>query len=412
MRRIFLILSIFIIAFSISAQTITVLITTDPAYGKTTHYKEAERLLRADFPNAKIKLLGVDTTDGSTVSMDALLAAGRAPNIYYDAVMRTSKYMIPEYALPLDGLIRDIGKYKKDIMADYYKNGRLLGLPEPGGGFAMCLNMDILREVGYDPPANWTTDDFLKMCSLVKAKYGDKYIISNMHAANQSGDYIVNMWYASFGVNWYNNKNYDVSHVSDNGGAKVYAFFQELMKRGYIPANSATMTDDDRDAEWCKGNVVSTGYCPGWLVFQDSAIQQGTLAKKFDVKFVPFPRAAGIKKVPLYYYGAVYIVHKTGADADKVAARFVEYANGAWWQDFGKELAFPNRIDVTGPTNKHMIQIAKLLEENGVQDVGITDPRFTGRRAVQFEILQRVLQFKVSPEQGAREFQEALNAVK
>jgi len=407
-----LVLLFLVIPVLVFSQTVTILCPGDSKIGETTHLGEALRLAKKDFPKAEIKLLGVDTVDGSTISMDALLASGKAPNIYYDAVMRTSKYMVPEYALPLDEYIRDLDKYKKNILDEYRNNGKIYGLPEGGGGYSMCLNMDVVNSVGYKVPDNWTIDDFLKLCALVKAKYGDTKIITNMHAGSQSGDYIINLWYGSFGVKWYNDHNYDVARVADNGGAKVYAFFQDLMRKGYIPSNSATMTDDDRDLEWSKGNVVSTGYNPGWVVNQDAAIKQGILAKRFEVKFVPFPRAPGVTKTPLYYYGGVYVVHKTGTDADKVAARVVEYANGAWWQESQNFAIFPNRNDTKPPTDPVMRLIGKMIDANGIQDMGITDYRFTARRAVQYPILQKVLRFEVTPEVGIKMFQDALNAVK
>ena len=42
-------------------------------------------------------------------------------------------------------------------------NGKQLGLPMTGSAQGMAINLDIMKEIGYTVPDNWTIDDFLKM---------------------------------------------------------------------------------------------------------------------------------------------------------------------------------------------------------------------------------------------------------
>jgi len=371
-------------------------------------------MVQRDFPGTIIKLFKIDLTDGSSLTMDAMLAAGRAPNVYSDTMVRASKYILPSFALPLDGLIRDLGKYTKETLAPYRRDGKLLALPSPGGAQGMCINLDIMKEIGYTVPPNWTIDDFLAMAELVKQKYGGTKWATAMFAANQSGDYLNNNWYASFGVEWYG-KDYNTSKVADNGGAKVYEFYQKLVKAGYVPPNSATLKDFDCIQHWSKGNIAATAFYPNWAtLYIGQAIKQGTLARPFDYIFVPFPRAPGVSKVPTYYSGGALIVRKTGTAADAIAARFVEYANGPLAQGFSaSDGVMPTRTDAwIKNTDFHIGEIQKIIAEQGIQDVGLTDSRFTQRRGLQFPILQKVLNLEVTPEAAIAEFQAALSAVK
>lgn len=393
---------------------ITVLHSGDTTFADgTTLFGNAEALLLKDFPKAKITWAKIDLSDGSTLTMDAMLAAGTAPNIYMDTMVRASKYMVPEFALPLDNVVRDLAKYNPGVLEPYKKDGKLVALPTPGGAQGMLINLAIMKDIGYDVPQNWTLDDFSKMATLVKSKYAGTKWATGMFAANQSGDYLINAWYASFGVKWYGS-DYDTAKVADNGGAKVYEWYQTMVKNEWVPPNCATLNDDDYAAQWYRGQLAATAFFPNWTKgYFDTAVKEGL--QPFDYVFVPFPRAPGVDKVPTYISNAAIVVHKTGTDADVVAARLAEYINGAKAQgDLAKTAqVIPNRVDATAqPTDPHVQEVTLIVVANGVQDVGLTDSRFTERRSLQFPILQQVLAFKLSPAEAIALFQSKLSAVK
>lgn len=390
--------------------------TVSPMFGESA-VDVATRLIRDEFPNVAITNYQIDLSDGSTLTMDAMLAAGTAPNIYVDTTVRTSKYMVPEYALPLDEYVTDLDKYSPSALnANRGPDGKLYALPQHGGAQGMCINLDLMADIGYEVPENWTIDDFLEMAELVKQKYDGKKWATGMFAANQSGDYLINNWFASFGVDFYQNGNYDKSTIADTGGAKVYEFFQMLNEKGYIPPNSESLNDDDYCVQWQKGDLAATAFFPGWApVYLKAGRDNGYIEKDFAYKFVPFPRASNVDKVPTYYSGAVFIVHKTGNEkVDAIAARFAQYLNGQLVQERAvKESAVVStRTDVTPSTDPYIAQIAKILDENGLQDVGLNDPRFTIRRGLHYPILQKVLTSKLTPEEAIKLYQDKLSEVK
>lgn len=413
MKKIFMVLVALMMVMGLSAQTITVLHSGDTVFGDTSHFKIVEKLLKKDYPKVKIEWMKVDLSDGSALTMDALLAAGEAPNIYLDTTVRTSKYAVPEYALDLKGLIRDLDKYADISM--YMNNGKLYALPVSGSAQGMLINLDIMKDIGFTVKPDWSIADFLKMAELVKQKYSGKKWATGMFAANQSGDYLLNNWYASFGVNWYENGDYSKSTIAKNGGAKVYEFYQTLVKNGYVPPNAANLNDDDYAADWAVGKFAATAFFPSWCKpYFDTAIQQKLIEKPFEYMFVPFPRAPGVKKVGTYYSGSVAVVHKTGKDVDKIAARLVEYLNADESENlFAKYIGLiPDKKGLIMPTDPYVAQVGKIIADNGFQDVGLLDRRFTERRAAQYSILQQVLNFKLTPEEAIKKFNAALDGVK
>ena len=424
MRKMFMILLVLLMSVSFAfangaeemPNELVVLHSGDTTFSDgSTLFGRSTEMLKKDFPDITIKWNKIDLSDGSTLTMDAMLAANTAPNIYIDTMVRASKYMVPEFAVPLDPLVRDLNKYQEGVLDSYRSGGSLMALPVPGDAQAMLINLDLMEEIGYKVQPDWTIKDFLEMAELVKAKYNGKKFATGMFAANQSGDYLMNAWFASFGVKFYNAGNYDAAVIADTGGAKVYEFFQQLMKSGYIPFNSASLTDDDYCAQWMVGDIAATAFFPSWTKpYFDTALSQKLIDAPFKYTFVPFPRAPGVTKVPTYYSNGAMIVHATGTPIDKVSARLIEYINSPSLQGMLaiNKNVIPNRIDVKeSPNDARVQEVVAIVNTNGLQDVGLTDPRFTERRALQFPILQQVLTFKMSPDAAIQLYQKKLSSV-
>jgi ABC-type glycerol-3-phosphate transport system substrate-binding protein len=414
MKKLFIVLMAVMAMGAFAGPSIVALVA--PPGAGDTRVPDAVAKTLADFPGATIEVISINLADGSTMSMDAMLAAGTPPNVYVDTMVRASKYLVPEFAMPLNGLVRDLDKYQKGILEPYSRGGKVLALPQPGGAQGMCINLDIMRDIGFTVKPDWTVDDFLKMAELVKAKYQGKKWATGMFAANQSGDYLLHNWFPAFGAEYYKGGDYNKATIAQTGGAKVYAFYQALAAKGYIPPSASTLNDDDYAAQWANGLLAATAFFPGWCAgYLQTAMDQKMIDKPFDYAFVPFPRGPGVKAVPTYISNAAIIVHKTGKiDVDKISARLAEYINGPIGQDWATANmnTVSNRIDTKPPTNVHALAVANIAQKNGVYDCGLTDPRFTERRSLQYPILQKLLTGKLSPDEAIKAYESALSGVK
>ena len=416
MRKIFILFLGIIFSSILFAQTITVLTNAVTVHDGKTIYTIAEDMLKKDFPNVKVQYQIIDVTAGSTMTMDAQLAAGTPPNVYLDSSVRAGKYMDVNYALDLSKYIRDLSKYNKGALDQYYRSGKLLGLPQYGGAQGICVNLDIMKDIGFTVKWDWTIDDFMKMAQLVKDKYQGKKFATMLFAKDQSGDYLLHNWFEAFGAHYYVNNDYNNAVIAKTGGAKAYAFYQKLIKNGYVPANAATLNDDDYCLQWLSGNLAATTFFPNWTAgYIKTGIDQGIIAKAFNFTFVPFPRASGVTKVPTYINNGVYVVYNSpDKKINEIAARFVEYANGLAAQDLvvKYESCVSNRSDVPASVDPRVAEISKIVAQNGVYDAGLTDPRFTERRSLQFPILQKLFNFQISPEDAIKEYEAKLSAIK
>ena len=380
-----------------------------PGLGTDISWSTAK--LQEDFPGAEVTELQIDLADGSAMTMTALLAAGRGPNIYMDYIGRASSYIIADYALPLDSYIRDLDKYPAATLAAYRRNGNLLALPQTGSAQGMAINLELMADIGYEVPENWTIVDFLDMAELVKAKYGGEKWATGMFAGNMSGDYLLNNWFAAFGAEFYASGDYSKTTIKSTGGAEVYDFFQYLMSEGFIRSDAATQVDDDYVLDWAKGDLAATAFFQPWIKpYFDVVAEQGFAP--FDYKFVPFPRGVGVDRVPTYSSNAAIVVRDTRTDNDAVAARLAEYLNSAEIQTaiVLSKGALANRTDVSAfPDDPWTAQIQKIVRDNGLSDVGITNSKYMAARAQHFPILQKVLNMKITPEDAITAYEKALN---
>ena len=375
----------------------------------------ASARFHADFPDVKITALQVDRSDGSTLTMDAQLAAGTPPNIYRDFIGRVSKYYVPEYALDLAPHIRDLDQYNPGVLEPFKRDGMLMGLPAAGGVQAFGINLDITDAVGFEVRDDWTIDEFMDLAERVKQFYdGEKYVTA-LFAGNQSGDYLINNWFAAFGVRYYDPGDYSRTTIAETGGAKVYEFFQTLVRNGYVKDGAAMFTDDDYVLHWAGGEIAGGAYFPSWEpAYFQALMDQGRIEGPFRHKYVPFPRGPGVDSVPTYSSYEAFVVHRTDTEADVWAARLVEYMNDAIYQTVGcSVLAIsPSRSDVVVISDDpDFPKTAEIAQQNGLFDVGLTSPLYAATRPQHFPVLQKVLNLEVTPEEGIRDYERRLNAV-
>lgn len=370
-----------------------------------------------DYPDVTVTMIGLDITGGSTMTMDALLRAGMAPNLYRDWSGRVGKYLTPDFALPLDDYIRDLDAYYPSYLEAYTIDGQVLGLPSVASGQAMMINLDIMAEIGYEVPDNWTITEFLKMCKIVKNFYGGEKFGTGIYAANQSGDYIWSNWFPAFGAEFFADGDYSRSAIVDTGGEQVHAFFQDLVRNEFIPPHAGALRDYDIFTALGRGEIAALGFYPAWVeTYQNVAAEffnaKGEDYTPFEYKFVSFPSVTG-ESVPSYISGGATVIRKTGTEADAMAARFLEYLNSATVQTMATAYQMtPNRSDahILNP-DPRVLEVVEVLNAGGVYDVGLTQEWFAAVRPQHFPVLQKVLALAIEPYDSIREYADRVNAV-
>ncbi len=371
---------------------------------ETTYWIWAGEQFGAANPGVEIRQVVADIVSGSTITMDVLNAAGEPADIYTDYIGRVGKYMHPAWALPLDDYI-DLDVFVDGVLEPLKREGLVYGVPLTTNILGMIVNLDMLAELGIEPPGlDWTIDDFLKIA--VRIRDTSDYYAAGLFTGNQSCDYLYMNWFASFGTVMYND-DYTKSTVNTPAGIQTFKFLQYINESGFVSKGAEVFVDDDHLALWKDGKIAFSGGFNSWPT---------AFGVKFEnYKAIPFPRAPGVEKVPgcANYNGVV--VHKSDdEERNKMAAKFAAYISGPIVQKIILQSSggFSTVKDMTiTSTSQEYEGLQYIFENNGMWDQGIALPVFVEIRKQMFPILAKLYTGKITPEDAAVLFDKNVDAI-
>jgi ABC-type glycerol-3-phosphate transport system substrate-binding protein len=197
--------------------------------------------------------------------------------------------------------------------------------------------------------------------------------------------------------------------LENKGGANVWRFFKTLKDKGYIPNNSASLTDDDYALMWSKGQIAATAFFVPWTKpYFDSAIEQGLIKEPHRYSFVSFPNHA-----PACTNYSGIVVNKNTKHKEAVI-EFIKQLTGVESANVRAEatgsIAYIQGVTAK-PGDPHVAEINNIVSANGLYDLGVTNSWFAEVRGVGFPILQAVLSGKLSPEKAAEEYAKKVNEI-
>jgi ABC-type glycerol-3-phosphate transport system substrate-binding protein len=373
---------------------------------------------RAENPDVVLTTKHIDQSDGSTMTMDAMVAAGLAPDVYCDFLGRVSKYIVPEFALDLTPYMDDLDDYRDGVLEPFYRDGKLLGLPMPGGAQGMSLNVTMMREMGEPIPTDeeWTIARFLELAEKVKTFYNGERWVTGAFAANQSGDYLMWNWWASFGGTKFEGGDYSRTTANSEAGVKALEFLKLLHDRGYIEKEAPVLSDDDYAATWAQGKYLATAWFPSWSThYWPTAIAQGLIDEPHEEVFIRFPNGAGLDKVPAATSYPGIVVHRgDDEEINKLAARMAWHLNKPSIQEMSiqRDEVHSNRKSVTAVVNKDgWRQIDEIVAKNGTMDLGLTHQSFSPIRVLLYPRLQDLWNGKQTPAEALKQYEAETNAM-
>ena len=227
----------------------------------------AEALTRRAFPGTTFEYTLADLSTGADRTMRSLVAAGTPPSLYVDTFVRSASYLRPDFALDLRGYMDDLADYVPGALDGVMRNGAVLGLPLPGDAMGMAINLGLVAAVGFAPKdwATWTIAEFLELAEKVKAKYGGTKYVTELFAGNQSGDYLIRNWAASFGAEFFKGGDYSKTAINTPQGRAMLDFFLTLQTKGYVRPDWITQVDDDYVIDWASGKLAAAPFFYNWI---------------------------------------------------------------------------------------------------------------------------------------------------
>ena len=380
-----------------------------------------------EYPDVNIIDVPINVTDASTFSMDTRIAAGMPVHVYQDYMSRSLKYAKlktqtdqPIWAIDLKKYHTDLDKYLPGVLDPFIKDGQLLALPHPSWMVGMRLNLTLLDKAGYAPPTpeNWTLGEFIKMSLAVnQAKVPDTYP-TILFAENRSGDWMYMGWFASFGFTKLFTPDYSAPAVNNRQGYAVFDFWRTLWKAGLIPEDSA-MLNDDHMINWrVAGLLAAAGDRAGPVnseKYQQSLVDQEIIEKPYKTALYPFPKAAGVERVPVIIGYECLVGFDSGDEyVNRMIARFIWYLTNAEYQQVlcEENRYFPTRADVKVKLDPvefdWWYEAQYMMQQNGILDVGSTLSAYNDIRGAMYPQLQKMFTGEYTAQEALDAYDKAL----
>ena len=413
MRRVFILALLVVAAVASWAgaqdeEGVERIITITTAAMQGPDYDVIYDAMRAKYPNLRIRTIGLNSADGSTIPQDALIGAGIYPNVMGGFTGRTCKYMIQSEE---GWTVQDLRPLMsaadlRDFLdlEPWTVDGKILGLPAVIPAQAMILNLELLDAAGWEYPGDpWTVAQFGEMCEAVK-KVGKWGTIG--FAKNASADYLYMQWVGAFGAQLFAEGDYTKTVIDSPEGLAVFEFWDSWIDNGWAPPESVDLWDDAAIEYFQKGEVAAMGFRNDWTDgYMNSAITNQWIDEPFRTMMVPFPVAPGVKGAPSVGAGSTYLAYESGdPEVDAIAAEILLLTTGSARQStqVTNTGQFASRSSAAGtPTfaKAHLPElipqylkdwnvVKDIITEFGMLDVGYTLPMYYPIRAAMFPRLQ------------------------
>jgi len=280
-------------------------------------------------PNVNITLIIRDVSQGS-MTLDSLMAAGKPPDLCMDASWLFAKYLVPEFALPLEKYM-DLSKFQEELLVMYTRDSHVYAIPQNNVTIGFAVNLDMLDKIGYALPAQpeWVWDEFDRLSEKLKSNGINSTVIMT-----QAGLFSWNqMWAQSAGGTMFENNDYSKVTMNTPEYAEGLRYMKSLVDRGYTDPRPNECNDDTGIETFAAGKIfgctLQTGHVSGWV---PQMLKSGALEKEFKYTFLEVPHSPKVEHAAIDGYHSIVIAHNSEDEGrNKVVANFVKFIFSDKW---------------------------------------------------------------------------------
>lgn len=416
MKRIFLILAILLIIFSLNAQNITLLHEGDtltPGAEYPSVYQRAARIVEKEYPGVKVDLIQGTVQGALDITLETMVASGQAPNVVSITVMRASKFFRPGQALDLKLYAPEaLKKYLPTILSRVTRDGKVYAFPMMNSPLGLSLNLNLAKEAGFKVPApgaNWTMDQFMEYCRLLK----EKGKVGTIFFSASNPIPYVTAWWTSFGVEFFKNNDYSKVAINSPQTRAALAWMKDMMTKGYVQPNPSQLIDDDMVALWASGKVGAQPVLPGFFYEIDAKVKAGVIPAAFDTQWMPYPLTPGVKKTGIFFNYAVNVaLDKKDKRLNEIGVRLASLGGDEYFQNIALATGqgVPSMFGLkTSKPEWHMDQLAALVTRDGAYDMGSETARYPSFRPIIMPLLAQFFEGKLDAEMFIKEYERQAN---
>jgi ABC-type glycerol-3-phosphate transport system substrate-binding protein len=297
---------------------------------------------------------------GTTTYIDAAVAAGTPPDVYFDSRFRAKKFysagLFEDMAPALTE--EDKAAYDPTIFgASVAPDGTLWSIPCSGGLWNYIVNKTMFEEAGLEdllpaaPDYTWTTEEFLEACRAINDP-PDHYCTA-FFAKTPSFDVATNNFMGGFpGCDSYYDTEKGEFIASSPECMEVWEFLHTLVEEGLAVPGPAGFVDDDIDPYWMRQDVAMQGGSNWYAGITKRGIEEGTV-EPFEYLLVSFPNKPGAPPPPVAT-GDPYVWTVFKQDDPKKLQAIYDLVNYMQQPEIASEIAggwatMPVRTDAPNP---------------------------------------------------------------
>lgn len=360
-------------------------------------------IILADFPyEVEIRNYAVDST---TIKLDADIAGGDAPDVYWDYLGRVNKYANSKYALPIYLTFEELDDYLPSALDPVMKDGNLYAIPGSFWAAVMIVNKTLVDSVGlgvFLEDVSWTIEEYLMVVNAVQEKYGSEYYGYVLFASGTGGDYWSSFgWMSSFGAKLYDNGKIV---VGSEEGIDALSFMKFMSDSGIAMPGAAGLSYKENLGAMPSGNIVAAGNSSGAVIKPIELLDGSGF---IDAVIMEWPSAPGVDKVPV----------AVGPDAGMVFAstkyevesmELLRYLNRTEIQQLicktGGRFASRKSVGNVLADNPTWVTATDIITRNGTFDTGVGLEKYAEIRNSWPPTLQAIFTGELSVQEAVDRF--------
>ena len=365
--------------------------TKIPLDDQSMDFRYWRDVILADFPyDVEIRNYAADDT---TIKLDADIAGGDAPNVYWDYLGRVNKYANSKFALPIYLTFEELDDYLPSSLLPVTKDGKLYALPGSFWAAVMIVNKTLVESVGLGnilSDVSWTIDEFLMVVDAVQDRYGMEYYGYILFAVGTGGDYWSSFgWMSSFGAKLYDNGKIV---VGSEEGIDALNFMKFMHDSGVAMPGAAGLSHTENLAAMANGNVVAAGSSVGAVIDPVELIDGSGF---IDAIIMEWPRAPGVEKVPVTVGPDAGMLFNVGDKAEQEAAmELLRHLNSTEVQKLlckiGGRFASRKSVGNVLENNQPWVIATDIITRNGTFDSGVGLEKYSEVRNLFPPMLQAI----------------------
>jgi ABC-type glycerol-3-phosphate transport system substrate-binding protein len=255
--------------------------------------------------NINFALRGVEA-GGTTTYVDAAVAAGTPPDIYYDDAFRIQKYYQADLLESMAPALTDEDKAAYDsrlLGLVTGADGEPWGIPCGTGFVSYVINKTMFEEAGLedmlpqDPDRSWTTEEFLEACRAINDP-PDHYC-TMFFAKTPSFDTSFNNFFGGFpGCELFDPVTGEYA-VNSPECVEAMTFLHGLLEEGLIVPGPSGFVDDDQDGYWKRKEIAMTGGGFWYNGVTKRGLEDESIESPMEYLLVNYPNKPGAEPPPM-----------------------------------------------------------------------------------------------------------------